>query len=135
MNKKIALIGVVVLLIFVGLSGCNEEEVNIKEDITGEWYGIDKVWNEYKGEEQVVDYTFIFYDDEKTFKHNPGFYYMGEYYIVGDRLECYYPGGSATDPFQNYYKIEMPDKDTLILTTIGEGHLTHDGKLEYTRVD
>lgn len=117
------------MVISVGfLSGCTEQEgeIDIEENIKGEWMGT-------QGE---MVYSFVFYGDGKRYKHTFSMaYVMGDYYVVGDRLECYYEGGSNTSPFENYYRIEMPDEDTLILTTIGEGHLTHDGRLEYMKLD
>lgn len=128
MKKQLVIIGIAVLLICVGLSGCEEltGEIDIEENIKGEWIGT-------QGETVL---KFIFYSDGKSYKHTFDIaYVMGDYYVVGDRLECYYEGGSHTNPFENYYRIEMPDKDTLILTTLGKGHLTHDGRLEYMRLD
>ena len=148
--KKMVILIIALMVLSVGfLGGCNEstnygnkghtnesenEQIDIEENIKGEWRVTKNEQNVY-GETIKQTYIFIFYSDGETYKHTVGFYHMGTYYIVVDRLECYYPGGEHLDSFQNYYNIEMPDKDTLILTTIGEGTLTHEGRLEYTRVN
>jgi len=130
--KKTIILLIALMVISIGvLSGCNEqrvqgEDIDIEENIKGEWIAT-------RGE---TIYSFIFYNDGKTFRHGVGAYFiMGDYYIVGDRLEYYQEAEGYAPSFQNYYVIEMPDKDTLILTTIGEGTFTHDGELEYTRMN
>ena len=126
MTKHLIAIGIAVLLICVGLSGCTEieGEIDIKESIKGQW-------GAYQSE---TSYVFTFYDDG-TCKYSFGLYIMGKYYVVGDRLECHFEDVALVGDFQNFYDIEMPDDDTLILTTKGSGELTHDGRLEYSRLN
>lgn len=142
MNKRMAKLACVVLVV-VGLSGCyeaigfDENEINIAETIKGEWFAYGKIYNEYTDEWIDKTYWFTFYEDGKTFKHSLGVYYIGTYYVVGDTLECYYESRNNANYWDNYYKIEMPDENTLILTTIGDGEMTHDetdGAFEYIRV-
>jgi len=131
MNKKLIAIGITLVFLIVGLSGCIEENkketednINAEENINGEWYA-------YQNE---TVYSFTFYNDG-TCKYSFGLYIMGKYYIVGDKLEFHHEVESHTPAFQNYYKLEMPDKDTLILTTTRDDFLAHDGRLEFSRLN
>ena len=146
MNKKIVLI-IALLVVGVGfLSGCNEEEVEeveegVEEGVEG---GVDEVELEVDIEENIKGqwsapqsestYGFTFYNDG-TCKLSFGAYIMGKYYIVGDKLEFHHEKQEYTPAFINYYDIEMPDKDTLILTARSYNKLSHDGRLEFTRLN
>lgn len=138
--RKIVILLIACMMVSVSfLCGCNEQDndndendndendntpevIDIKESIKGQW-------GAYQSE---TSYVFTFYDDG-TCKYSFGLYIMGKYYVVGDRLECHFEDVALVGDFQNFYDIEMPDDDTLILTTKGSGELTHDGRLEYSR--
>lgn len=128
MEKKAILLITSILICVILLSGCNAlvGGIDIEENIIGQWFA-------YQDGEA---YGFTFYSDGRTCKHSAvGGYNMGEYLIVGDKLEFHHPEEEYISAFQNYYDIEMPDEDTLILTARGSGRFTFDGTLEFTRLN
>ena len=124
------MICVVILLLCVLFSGCVEDkkadngQIDIEESIKGEW-------SAHLGEST---YSFTFYNDG-TCKYSFGYFIMGKYYIVGDKLECHFEDIEWVGNVQNFYDIEMPDKDTLILTTTRNDDLTFDGRVEFSRLN
>jgi hypothetical protein len=128
MKKTFAVVCMLVLLAVL-FAGCNDEtstenEIDIDENIKGQWIAT-------QGE---ATYGFTFYNDG-TCKFSFSMFIMGNYYIVGDRLEFHHPKEEYVGAFQNFYDIEMPDKDTLILTTTRDDMFAHEGRLEFSRVE
>ena len=108
MNKHLIVSGIVVLLICVGLSGCNEEgkekEKSKTELIIGTWQRTDV------GQE----YIWIFYDNGKL---TINVEYDSTYYINGDILVFY-----SNPSYKAECRMYFQGDDTLTLRDVSDGY-------------
>lgn len=107
MNKKILIVGVIITLLTIGLSGCNEQ-TSTENKFVGTWI--------YEGSEELYTDSFIFYDNGSVncIYHYPGstnlLHQWNNYTMVENELKI---GESVYE-----YKFSNDDKTlTLIMVT------------------
>lgn len=117
MKKQLIILGVAVLLICVGLSGCFEsdnESSNVLDKFVGKWTSASLLYEK----------TITFFSDGTGFNNSGSI----EWEIKDEQLVIYWHDGNHTAIYDYEFLKDEKYGDILILSDVDTGHIVHDYK-------